>query len=34
MEGMFRPGLQRLFSALTPAPKVAATGRDTVKSGS
>jgi simple sugar transport system permease protein len=34
MEGLFRPGLQRIFTALTPAQKAAAVDRNTVKSES
>jgi ABC-type uncharacterized transport system permease subunit len=34
MEGMFRPGLQRIFATLTPAQKAEAIDRNTVKSES
>ncbi|MDB5539118.1 MAG: sugar transporter permease [Devosia sp.] len=34
MEGLFRPGLQRLFMALTPRPKPGAVEASSVKSGS
>ena len=34
LDGMFRPGLQRIFAVLTPAQKAEAVERNTVKSES
>ena len=34
MEGLFRPGLQRIFTTLSPGQKAEAVARNTVKSES